>query len=137
VLAVFEFLAELILEIFGDIIFQVVFEVLMEFGFEPLSKLFHPGRKVHPLVAACGLILLGGAFGLGFALLVPHRLIPTAHLHGLSLVLAPLGAGLVMQVFGVWRRKRGGTPTCLATFWGGAAFAFGMALVRWLMVGHH
>jgi hypothetical protein len=133
----FEFLAELILEVFGDIIFQVVFEVLMEFGFESLSNLFRPRRHASPLFAACGLMLLGGALGLGFALLLPYRLVPTSRLPGLSLVLAPLGVGLVMQGFGMWRRKRGGTPTCLATFWGGAIFAFSMALVRWLMVGNH
>ena len=132
-----EFLAELILEVFGDIIFQVVFEVLTEFGFESLSNLFQPRKKAHPLLAACGLLLLGGALGLGFALLLPHRLIPKSRLPGLSLVLAPLGVGLVMQGFGMWRRKRGGTPTCLATFWGGAIFAFSMALVRWLLVGNH
>ena len=132
-----EFLAELIVEVLGDIIFQVVFEVLMEFGFESLSNVFQSRKKANPLLAASGLLLLGGALGLGFALLLPHRLVPTFRFPGLSLVLSPIGVGLLMHLFGTWRRKRGAVPTSLATFWGGAIFAFGMALVRWLMVGNH
>jgi hypothetical protein len=130
-----EFLVELILEVFGDIIVQVVFEVLLEFGFESLSNLLRPQRRANPFLAACGLMLFGGVLGLVFALLLPHRLVRTSHLPGLSLVLAPLGVGLLMHIFGTWRRKRGGHTTFLATFWGGAVFAFSMALVRWLMVG--
>ena len=130
-----EFLVELILGVFGDIIFQVVLEVLAEFGLETLQNLFQPRRTAKPLLAACGLLLLGGALGLIFAGLVPHRLLQKPLLPGLSLALAPLGAGCLMHLFGLWRRKRGGHPTCLATFWGGAVFAFGMALVRWLIVG--
>ena len=36
---------------------------------------------------------------------------------------------------GKWRRRLGGRPTYLATFWGGALFAFAAALVRWLTIG--
>jgi hypothetical protein len=61
---------------------------------------------------------------------MPSLLVP-----GVSLVLSPLSAGLVMKAFGDWRRRRGGDPSFLATFWGGALFAFSFALVRWLMVG--
>jgi hypothetical protein len=38
-------------------------------------------------------------------------------------------------LFGQWRRRRGGDPTLLATFWGGALFAFAMAAARWLLIG--
>ncbi len=38
--------------------------------------------------------------------------------------------------FGRLRRRWGGNPTYMASFWSGGAFAFATALVRWLMVGH-
>jgi hypothetical protein len=35
-----------------------------------------------------------------------------------------------MHVYGSWRRRRGGDPSLLATFWGGATFALAMGLAR-------
>jgi len=40
-----------------------------------------------------------------------------------------------MHWFGIWRRAEGRPPSTLATYQGGALFAFAMALVRWLVVG--
>jgi len=57
------------------------------------------------------------------------------HLAGVSLILAPLGTGAAMHAFGVWRRRRGAPASRLATFWGGALFAFAMAFTRWLFLG--
>ena len=45
-----------------------------------------------------------------------------------------LQSGLVMQRYGQWREARDGSQSFIATFWGGALFAFGMALVRFLWV---
>lgn len=73
--------------------------------------------------------------GLLMAGFFPERLLPPLPLSGVSLVLSPLAAGFVMKIFGDWRRRRGGDPSFLATFWGGALFAFSFALVRWLMIG--
>lgn len=64
----------------------------------------------------------------------PERLTPAGPLPGLSLVLAPLATGLVMHLYGQWRRGRGHDTTYLATFWGGSLLAFAMALTRFLMV---
>jgi len=52
----------------------------------------------------------------------------------LGLVLAPLATGAAMHAFGARRRRHGRATSGLATFWGGAAFAFAMALARWLAV---
>jgi tellurite resistance protein TehA-like permease len=86
-------------------------------------------------LVAAGIAIMGTVCGLICCRVLPHRLIKPAPWPGLSLVLAPLGAGMVMQVFGSWRRERGGKTSSLATFWGGALFAFCMAYVRWLIVG--
>jgi hypothetical protein len=50
-------------------------------------------------------------------------------------VLSPMLAGLVMHYYGRWRESRGSEPSYTATFLGGALFAFGMALVRFLLIG--
>jgi hypothetical protein len=71
-----------------------------------------------------------------FALLAPNRIIQVyAYIPRISLVIAPLVAGVCMHFLGEWRRRQDRKPTALATFTGGATFAFGMALVRFLMVG--
>lgn len=130
-----EFIVELVLEVFGDIILQVGIELLADFGLECLGKLLRPRKSLSPVAGTLGLLVIGGLLGVISGSLLPHRLFPLAPVPGASLFLAPIGAGIAMHFFGVWRRIRGGNPTLVATFWGGAAFAFSMALVRWLMVG--
>ncbi len=49
---------------------------------------------------------------------------------GASLVVSPILNGLLMHYFGAWRTPRSGPPSFIATFWGGALFAFGFAAVR-------
>jgi len=58
-----------------------------------------------------------------------------AYIPGISLVIARLVAGVCMHFLGEWRRRQDRKPTALATFTGGATFAFGMTLIRFLMVG--
>ena len=40
--------------------------------------------------------------------------------------------GVVADALGDWRERRGRPRSYLATFWGGALFAFGMAGARFL-----
>jgi len=131
-----EFLVELVIDIFGDILFQVVFEVVAEFGLESLINLLRPRKATNPVLAFLGLLFLGGVIGVLSGWIFPHRLFHPSPWPGLSLILAPIGTGLAMHLFGCRRNRRGGHPTFLASFWGGTAFAFGMALPRFLMIGH-
>ncbi len=126
----------IVFDVVGDVILQVILEAVAEFGCAAFENPWRPAKSANPFFAACGLLLLGGLLGLLLGLVLPNPLFHHRPLPGISLALAPLGVGALMQVFGVWRRKKGGHPTCLATFWGGACFAFGMALVRWLIVTH-
>jgi hypothetical protein len=130
-----EGLIELVIEAFGELLLQAIFEILVELGFESVGNAFRPCRRANPILATTGVVFLGAAFGLISSLLLPYRLLPATRLPGLSVVLAPVAIGFVMHFFGRWRHRCGGHPTFLATFWGGAAFAFSLALVRWLMVG--
>ncbi len=125
----FEGLGEVIIEIFGQLIMAVLIE--------SIAQAFRRDKKVDSRVAAFGLLLLGAICGGLSCLIYPHRLVHVSNprFRGLSLVLAPLGTGTCTSFLGAWLRSRDGRPTAMATFWGGATFAFAMALVRWLCVG--
>jgi hypothetical protein len=83
-------------------------------------------------VVAPGLFLLGAVVGGLSLFLWPTAFWKPGPIPGLSLILGPLGTGATMHVWGKSRRAGGHVTTNLATFAGGAAFAFGSALVRLL-----
>jgi hypothetical protein len=122
---------EVLLELLAETLLQLFAEALFELGFESLAHSVRRGRSSNPILAGIGLCIVGAAAGLvscwGFPkpLVQPARLLPE-----LTLVLAPPATGGAMHIYGSWRRRRGGDPTLLATFWGGAIFAFAMGLAR-------
>ncbi len=130
-----DLLAELLsalLEIFGEFLLQMLFELVAE----ALSGLIKSQRESSPAVSAIRLLFVGAAAGLLSAWLLPHRLIATrVVLPGASLVLAPLATGSAMHFLGKRLRHLGRYASNLATFRGGALFAFSMALIRWWLVG--
>lgn len=65
---------------------------------------------------------------------LPTRLLGTPAVPGASLVVSPLLNGALMHYYGAWKTRAGGRPSFAATFWGGAAFALGFAVVRLLLV---
>ncbi len=90
-------------------------------------------RHANPVLAGLGYALIGALAGALSLLILPRRVLPVVGVRGASLILAPLATGLLMKTYGDFRRRRGHTTTGLATFWGGAIFAFSMALVRFLV----
>jgi hypothetical protein len=114
---------------------DIIIEIVLAFGFERRAEAYGRPLFRHSPWLYFGLVLLGGCVGWLISELVPQRILAASSLRGASLVLSPLFAGVVMKWFGDWREKKGHQPTVLATFWGGAAFAFGAALMRWLIVG--
>ncbi|HHC25222.1 MAG TPA: hypothetical protein ENK58_07415 [Desulfobacterales bacterium] len=130
-----EFILEIILEILCDLFAETIAEIALEFGLESLSHSLRRGRSANPVLAGTGFMLFGAAIGFLMSLFFPERIIPATSLKGISLIVSPLGAGTVMHAFGKWRRSRGCETSFLATFWGGALFAFSMAVTRWIMVG--
>ncbi len=124
----------LVLQFLGDLLVQFVLEVVWEFGVSAYKATFErPNRTVG--VAALGYFFLGAAIG-GLSLLVrATRLLKPGPFPGISLVVAPICVGLAMHGWGTYRRSRGRVTSQLSTFAGGAAFAFGTALVRFLCAG--
>lgn len=124
---VFELLLQLVLEVVG----QIVFEIAAGLGWESLKEPFRPERETSPFLRATGSFLLGLVGGVLSVLLFNLRLAPQSPLPGISLVLSPICTGIAMHAIGEWWGDRRRRPA-LFSFWAGAAFAFGMALVRFV-----
>jgi hypothetical protein len=101
---------------------ELVFEVIVSILWDGLVQLIWE------------LLALGAAVGLALSLAFPRPFFRYNVMPGASLILSPLFNGAVMEYYGRWSERRTGARTHLATFWGGALFAFGMALVRFLMI---
>jgi hypothetical protein len=94
------------------------------------------GRTANPWLSALAYVFIGAEIGFASADAIPRRLLHAASpISGISLLLAPLGAGLLMHGYGSWRQRQARDSSWLATFWGGALFAFSIALVRWTIIG--
>jgi hypothetical protein len=121
-----------LLEFVGEFLLQILFELAAE----AINGLIYRWRQSSPTMSAVGLAIAGAAAGLLSAWLIPHRLIATrVVLPGVSLLLAPLATGSAMHFLGKRLHRLGRYPSNLATFRGGALFAFSMALIRWWLVG--
>jgi hypothetical protein len=120
-------LLQLVLEIAG----QIFFELLTALGWESVDSL-RPERKARPVLARLGQFLMGLAAGILSLLIFGRRLVPRPVIPGLSLVLSPIGTGIAMHLMGERWRERGRHRPALFSFWPGAIFAFGMALVRFV-----
>jgi hypothetical protein len=126
---------ELILTALWEVLLQVVGQVMLELGLGAAGHSFTDRTRAHPAVATAGVILMGATAGVIASLVWPTRILPTAPVRGVSLVVSPIVTGLLMDRYGQWREDRGWARTYVATFYGGALFAFSMALVRFLWVG--
>ncbi len=90
--------------------------------------------RLHPVYGLLGLASLGALGGGLITLLLPQRLLGAPVIPGASLVASPLLNGVFMHFYGAWRARRSGRESLTASFWGGAVFAFGFALVRFVML---
>ena len=121
-----------LLDILGEFLLQMLFELAAE----ALSSLIKPWRQCSSTASLIAIALTGLAAGVLSAGLFPRRLIMTrVAFPGVSLLLAPFSAGCAMYLLGKRMRRFGRYPSSLATFSGGAIFAFSMALVRYWLIG--
>ncbi len=124
-------LLEFLLEIAGEFLIQILVELAVEAIVGRLSLRKH----WRPAVSALWLACCGAAAGFLSVWLLPKPVFVARPLiPGASLLLAPLAAGLAMHLLGKRLQESGRPATTLATFWGGALFAFVMALVRWWLI---
>src|SRR5262245_30232256 len=114
---------------------EFVIELAIAFADARRLKIYGRPLFRYSLWSYLGLAIFGACVGFLMSLHIPRRILPSPAISGFSLIIWPLAAGLVMKWSGGWWEKKGYTPTVVATFWGGSAFAFGAALVRWRMIG--
>ncbi len=125
---------EILLNLLVEVVAQLFVEGLLELGWESVRRASAKRGPVNRAVAAVVLALLGGVVGCLSVLVVPVHIFGPSRYPGISLVVAPLATGAVLQALGTWRAERGYSPSVLATFWGGALFAAAMIAVRLLLV---
>jgi hypothetical protein len=113
---------------------QLAFEFLVEYGVRSLAEPWQRRSEANVCLAGLGALIAGAAAGVITNFFWPTRIIGPWRVPGLSLVFGPLISGFVMHRYGQWRDARDGSQSFIATFWGGALFAFGMTLVRFLRV---
>lgn len=120
--AILATIAEALLEIAGEALLELV------------ARLFTSILESSTAVIVISVALLGMASG-GMSLLIfPHPLVHPSKTHGISLVLSPILAGLVMAQVGRFLRRRGKRTVRIESFAYGFVFALAMALIRFLFV---
>ena len=122
------------MEIIFEFFLQIIFEFLMEAGLESVRSAFGKGKKRSSVSAYFGIAIMGFIVGMIISLCFPERIVKKPPLKGLGFVVSPLIVGAMMDAFGRWRKKKGHKISRLATFSGGALFAFCSALARWLII---
>ena len=125
---IFEFLVQVVFELF----LEIFGGLLVELGVRSLAEPFREREARSPYLALAGYALLGFIVG-GLSLLIfPQSFVRSSRLHGISLLITPTLAGLVMSGIGWLRHRQGSTVIRLDSFGYGFIFAFDMALVRFL-----
>jgi uncharacterized membrane protein len=128
------------MEIFLEFLFWLIVEfllsiggeILVELGLRSIAEPFQPREERNDLLAILGYALLGLIVGALSLLVFPHPFVSSTRLHGISLLITPTLAGLVMAAIGWWRERKGKTVIRLDSFLYGFVFAFFMAAVRFL-----
>jgi hypothetical protein len=130
------FILELLLEALIEIAFSesvaVASRTRRRFRIRPLIRATL--SQTDPPLTILFFTLWGIGLGVLSALIFPHPLFRSSHLHGISLLISPLITGVVMNGIGRLVRRRGRTPVSIESFTYGFTFAFAMALIRWLLI---
>lgn len=127
-----ELLLQIIVEFFLEFIVQIVGEVFLEVAFQKSSAAPWARKALSASLAVLMYFGLGLIIGWLSILVFPHSFIRSSRLHGISLIITPLLAGLTMSGIGWIRQRQGKLVIRLDTFAYGFIFAFGTALVRFL-----
>jgi hypothetical protein len=132
-----ELLLELLLQLVVEVGLELLFEIGAAIGWTAFEQSISVEGQSHRILGPLGHFLIGTIAG-GISLLVySRRIMPSRFLPGVSLLVAPLGTGIIMEALGRLWVSRGNERMALFTFKGGSLFALGMALVRftYLQVG--
>jgi hypothetical protein len=119
---------ELLLQLFVEVALQLAFEFAAAIGWRAVERTISGDSQT--LIDPLRHFLVGIVAGAISLLVYSHRLTPFRFVPGASLLLAPLGTGIIMEALGRLGATRGRLRMALFTFKGGFLFALGMALLR-------
>jgi hypothetical protein len=119
-----------LVELFLEAFLELLAAALLDLASRAIANVFEGLEISSPVFASVGYGLLGVLTG-GLSLLIfPHPLVHPSRIHGISLLVSPVIAGMVMSVIGSMLRDRDKKVVRIESFGYGFAFAFGMAVVR-------
>jgi len=128
-----ELLAAL-LELFGDVFLQLLAEGLVDVASRGLSEVVETERAKDVVVSTLSYAAAGALVGTISLAIFPHPLVHPSRIHGISLLISPVATGLTMSLIGSMLRKSDKKVVPIESFGYGFAFAFGMALIRFILV---
>jgi hypothetical protein len=127
-----------ILELIAEVAFEAFVEIVLvglaSLLFRAIGKFFKAVSDVNPVATTFALGLLGALVGFLSIAVYPHPFVHPSRFHGVSVILSPLITGFAMSQLGRFLRSHGNRVTPMETFGYGSAFAFAIALVRFLML---
>ena len=130
-----DFLFELLLAILEPIleaILELIASAVMDLASRFLSDALEALESASPVAATLIYTLLGMFAGGCSVMILPHHLVHPSRLPGISILVSPLLTAALMSLIGAFLRNRDKATTRIETFRYGFAFAFGMAVVRFL-----
>ena len=119
-------------------IFEVFINALSAIGSENIwqSELLKRARQrfegINKLFDAIRCLLFGTCLGFIGVLIFPHRMFQYQIFQGVSLIIVPITVGILMHYWGKYLLAKRGENYFIATFSGGALFAFGASLFRFI-----
>ena len=128
--ALFTGVVEVLIEALGELLCSLVINGLYRCLVRWMGR-----RRGSVLAKGLSILLAGAICGAISVWLIPHPLVHRSRLHGISLIASPLLVGVATWQIGRLFRDAEDADTPVQYFWGGAAFAFAMAVVRFVWVG--
>jgi hypothetical protein len=126
---------EPLFELLAEFLLELAFGLVLSFFWRKVRAARWKTRRISLWLILPFLGAVGAAIGWISILVIPSPIFHPGRFHGLSMILSPLLTGLVLAFVGSDLRRRKEMPATLESFWGGFAFALGMALVRFLHAG--
>jgi hypothetical protein len=120
------------LEALLEIALSLVSELFLDLGWVATSEAIRTKKRRLTIVSLLRWFALGTLLGAFSVWIHPAHFVQGHKLRLAVLFGAPIAAGVGMHVYGRTKRRRGKPPNSLATFGGGAIFAFGLHLIRYL-----
>jgi hypothetical protein len=123
-------LLEIFWEIVGEALFEFFFAGFTDLLLRAWGNFFRPFEIHNSFAASVGYALMGLVMGGMSLLFFSHHLVHPSKVHGISLVLGPACAGLLMWAMRTVLRRGNRKIIQFESFSYGYMFALGMALMR-------